>query len=184
MLGIRGMILACVDLIFGIVKGIINMKSKLKFTAFCFIGLGFGMVSCSKKSDTKEGGAAVEIKDEAGFYKLRSDASITKHPADGVLLKSGNVIEFGYDGSKGSGLDYQLFYVDENGSVHPMSGSNFEDKGDGVFSRDITVFNSSAHKRPGFMEVTTVEESGMVDGKITGKVVSLGMYAVTFEVTE
>lgn len=147
----------------------------------------FGITSCSKKSSTAEGEAAssaVAIRDPDGYYNPRSDASITKRPADGFLIKSGNVIEFGYDGSKGDGLDYQLFYMDDSGSVHPMSGSNFENKGNGVFSRDITIFNSSAHLRPGFMEVTTVSGAGMKDGKITGKTVSLGMYPVKFEVTE
>ena len=163
------------------------MKSFIKISALSLLGIAMSMPSCSEKSKSGAANGSSEIpaiNDPDGFYKLRSDASITKKPADGVLLKSGNVIEFNYDGSKGDGLDYQLYYIDSSGSVHPMSGSNFENKGNGVYSRDITIFNSSAHLRPGFMEVTTVSDSGMKDGKITGKTVSLGMYSVTFEVTE
>jgi hypothetical protein len=143
------------------------------------------LTHCGDKKADSSAAAAPAVKDPDGFYALRSDASIKKHPDAGVTVGKGTLIEFHYDGSKGSGLDYQLYYVDQNGSVHPMSGSNFEDKGNGVFSREITVFNSSAHQRPGFMEVTTVAKSGLNDkGQITGKNVSLGMYAVRFEVSE
>lgn len=163
------------------------MKFSTPIFLLCGASLCFFLTSaCSEKSSSSSGSAQeAAIRDPDGVYKTRCDPSITKAPAENVLLGKGEVVEIQYDGSKGDGLDYQLFYVDTNGSVHPMSGSNFEKKGGGIYSRDIVIFNSSAHQRPGFMEITTVSDSGLdADGKIKGKVVSLGMFPVRFEVSE
>ena len=163
------------------------MKFSSLIPLLCGAGLCFFLTSaCSEKSSTSSNTTQeAAIRDPDGVYKTRCDPSITKAPAENVLLGKGAVVEIHYDGSKGDGLDYQLSYVDTDGYIHPMTGSNFENKGAGVFSRDILIFNSSAHQRPGFMEVTTVSGSGVdADGKITGKVVSLGMFPVRFEVSE
>lgn len=151
---------------------------------FAAVALAVCLTNCK---ETSKGSTSQQtaIKDPSGSYTLRSDGSIKKHPETGAVVGNGKLIEFQYDGSKGPNLDYQLYYVDSNGSVHPIGGSNFESKGNGLFTREITVFNSSANLRPGFMEITTVSDSGLNDkGAITGKNVSLGMYAVTLEVSE
>jgi hypothetical protein len=148
------------------------------------------LTNCSGKKSAedqsaKDSSSDTKISDPDGVYTLRSDASIKKHPEAGAIVGNGGLIEFEYDGSKGSGLDYQIYYVDNNGSVHPIGGSNLENKGEGKFSREITIFNSSAHNCMGFMEITTVDNSGLDDqGKITGKNVSLGMYPIRIEVAE
>ena len=145
------------------------------------------ITACSdKKSPTSSSSSgAAAVKDPNGDYKLFSDPTITRHPEAGMVIGKGQLVEFKYDGSKGRGLSYQLYYVDANGSVHPDRISNFDDKGNGLFSSDIKVFNSNAHQRPGFLEVITVADSGLdANGKIAGKIVKLGMYDVRFEVAE
>lgn len=163
------------------------MKRHYKFILpVISLALAMTLSHCSDKKSTENKSAnETAINDPDGVYALRSDASIKKHPDAGAVVGNGGLIEFEYDGSKGSGLDYQLYYADDNGSVHPIGGSNLEDKGDGKFSREITIFNSSAHLRPGFIEITTVDNSGLDDqGKIKGNNVSLGMYPIRLEVSE
>jgi len=158
------------------------MTTLLRLT---FTALALCLSSCSKEPASSTPTADAPIKDPNGYYKLVSDAAITKPPAANISIGKGQPVEIHYDGSKGDGLSYQLYYADESGSVHPMSGGTFIDKGAGVFSADIKVFNSSADKRPGFMEVITVSGAGInANGQITGKNVTLGMYPVRMEVTE
>ena len=125
-------------------------------------------------------GHAAEIKDPSGFYKPFSDASITKAPEKDMKIGNGQLVSISYNGSKGGpSLFYQLSYVDPEGNVRPMTGGPFDDKGNGLFTRDIKVFTSDANGRPGFMEVTTVSGAGMA-----GKIVKLGTYPVVFEISK
>ncbi|MEP6956881.1 MAG: hypothetical protein ABI883_08645 [Chthoniobacterales bacterium] len=123
--------------------------------------------------------SAIEIKDPAGYYKVFTDPSITNGPATDMKIGNGQVVSITYDGSKGSGLFYQLAYIDPTGNVRPITGGPFDAKEKGVFSRDIKVFTSEANGLPGFMEVTTVSGVGMA-----GKVVKIAVFPVVFEIAK
>lgn len=148
------------------------------------------LTSCGEKaaSGVSSTGSTqgAKINDPSGYYNFFSDPGVTSHPPEGFVIGKGKTVEIKYDGSQGGDiLSYQLAYMDGNGSVHPMGGGSFETKGDGLFSQEIIVFNSSAHNRPGFLEVTTVVGAGMQDGKVNyGKNIKLGMYPVKFEASE
>lgn len=161
------------------------------FSAFALSSPLLLLTSCEKKAASGEATTATttqgtKINDPSGYYNLFSDPGVTSHPPEGFVVGKGKTVEIKYDGSQGGDiLSYQLSYVDNNGSVHPMGGGSFETKGDGLFSQEIIVFNSSAHNRPGFLEVTTVVGAGMQDGKVNyGKNIKLGMYPVKFEASE
>lgn len=135
----------------------------------------------------------VKVNDPNGDYKLFSDPSVTKYPEKNAKFGNGQVLTFEYDGSKTANdpnatLSYQLYYVDEKGSVHPMGGGNVEGEGGkGTFktAEGDKVFNSSAKNRPGFLELQGTHGAGLDDGgKITAQNVKLGMYAITFDVSE
>lgn len=124
--------------------------------------------------------ADLEVKDPTGYYKLFSDPSITQHPADGAMIGDGATISFKYDGSKSRQpaiLDYQLFYVDKEGEVRPIGGGSFDDQGGGLYSKIVTVYDTPANGRPGFLRLSTVS-SAKADGPITGSETTLGMYSV------
>lgn len=136
---------------------------------------------------------APTINDPNGDYKLFSDPSVTKHPEDGAVFGNGQVLSFEYDGSKTKNdkyatLSYQLYYIDENGSVQPMGGGNMEgENGKGTFktAEGDKVFNSSAKGRTGFFELqATYGTSADETGKISGKNVKLGMYSIKFDISE
>ena len=133
-----------------------------------------------KESSTnnKESSTKTKIDDIDGFYNYKSDKSITKPPAKGITIGDGRKVTIEYDKSKGDILSYQLFYVDDSGSVIVMGGSTFdEDKdGDGVYNRDLITYTSNADGQEGFMEITTVS-SDM-------KNVQLGMYPVKFKISK
>ncbi len=135
----------------------------------------------------------VAISDPNGDYKLFSDPSVTKYPEKNAKFGNGQVLTFEYDGTKTANdphatLSYQLYYVDEKGSVHPMGGGNIEGEGGkGIFktAEGDKVFNSSAKNRPGFLELQGTHGAGLdANGKITATNVKLGMYAITFDVSE
>lgn len=71
------------------------------------------------------------------------------------MIGDGSVVTLGYDGSKGVGLGYQLFYVRANGAVVAIATASFDDQGGGKFARDIVVFDSDADGR-GFIELSTM----------------------------
>ncbi len=130
------------------------------------------------------------LNDPEGAYKLFSDPSVTKHPANDVKFGNGQTLTFEYDGSKTANdtdatLSYQLYYIQDDGKVQPMGGGNVEGEGGkGTFTLSNKVFNSLAKDRQGFLELQGTYDSGFTDGKITGKNVTLGMYSVDFDVSE
>lgn len=129
------------------------------------------------------------IKDPTNFYAYYSDPSITKPPAKDALFGNGQVISIEYDGSKskeGDSLFYQLHYVDPQGEVRPATGGSFTGVTRGTFTTDSKVYTSEANGRPGFMEVTCVNNAKVVGGDkgVTGTSVKLGMYPIKFEVAQ
>jgi hypothetical protein len=143
----------------------------------------------STMGNSKEA-AAVKLNDPNGDYKLFSDASVTKHPSDNVKFGNGQTLTFEYDGSKTNNdeyttLSYQLFYIQDNGSVIPMGGGNVEGRGKGEFTLSDKVFNSSAKDRKGFLELQATHDGKVSEsGQITANTVKLGMYSVVFDVAE
>lgn len=140
----------------------------------------------SGKAQTSDGAA---IKDPDGYYKYFSDPSITKPPQKDALFGSGQTITIEYDGSKskeGDSVFYQLSYVDKEGSVRPVTGGPFEGTTKGTFSTNSKVYTSEADGRPGFIEVSIVQNAKVVGGEqgVTGKNVKLGMYPIRFEVSK
>jgi hypothetical protein len=126
--------------------------------------------------------------DPNGDYDLFSDASITKNPDNDVLFGNGQTLTWEYDGSKSENdpyatLSYQLYYIQDNGAVIPMTGGNVEGKGSGTFTLSDKVFQSNAKDRKGFLElIVTYDTSAAESGQISGKNVTLGMYSVKFDV--
>jgi len=149
----------------------------------------------SKNGDTsqtaiKESSKKAALNDPDGVYKLFSDPSVTKYPQANTLFGNGQTLTFEYDGSKTDNdkyatLSYQLFYIQDNGDVIPIGGGNVEGKGSGVFTLSDKVFNSSAKERNGFLELQGTYNTSVDDNyKITGSNVKLGMYAISFDVSE
>lgn len=147
------------------------------------------VVGTSEKT-TNNSTSETKLDDPSGDYKLFSDASVTKHPDNGVVFGNGQTLTFEYDGSKTNNdpdatLSYQLYYIQSDGKVQPMGGGNVEGTGSGTFTLSDKVFNSSAKDRSGFLELIGTYDSGFSDsGQITGKNVTLGMYSVKFDVSE
>jgi hypothetical protein len=156
------------------------------------LGSAFG---CGEKNETAAPAAStqatpsagdVAIKDPAGFYKLFSDASITKPPESNLVFGNGQTFTIEYDGSKskeGDSVFYQITYVDPEGSVRPITGGSFDGVTRGTFSTDKKVYESAADGRPGFMEVSVVQNAKVVGGDqgVTGQNVRLGVYPITIE---
>lgn len=143
--------------------------------------------SASSSSQT----SGVTIKDPAGYYKYFSDPSITKQPQKDAVFGNGQKISIEYDGSKsteteGDSVFYQLSYVDTEGEVRPVTGGPFDGMTKGTFSTDSKVYDSDADGRPGFMEVSIVQNAKVVGGEqgITGTRVKLGMYPIKFDVSK
>ena len=128
-------------------------------------------------------GASPALIDPRGYYVLRSDPAITLAPAPDLVIGDGAVLTLGYDGSKGTGLAYQLFLVRPNGAVVALNTALFDDQGGGKFARDIVVFDSDADGRPGFIELSTMfTPPGTPPSEVIAKnkFISLGMYPVRY----
>lgn len=140
----------------------------------------------SSQTATKE----VAVDDPEGTYKLFSDASVTKKPSGETEFGSGQTLTFEYDGSKSDNdeyakLGYELYYVQDNGKVIPMTGGFLTGTGSGEFSTSDSVFKSEADGRKGFFELTvTYGTSADATGKISGTTTKLGMYPIKFTVSE
>lgn len=130
-----------------------------------------------------------KLVDPDGVYKVYSDPSITKFPEAGVEFGNGQTLTFEYDGSKTNGdeyatLSYQLFYIQADGKVQPMTGGNLEGKNKGTFTVSDKVYNSSAKGANGFLELAGTYDTSASEGQITGKDVKLGMYPIKFTIAE
>lgn len=166
--------------------------------AVVVIGGGAYVVMNQQKQDTTDSGNSSQstttkkavLNDPDGTYKLFSDPSVTKHPANDVKFGNGQTLTFEYDGSKTANdayatLSYQLYYIQDDGKVQPMGGGNVVGEGGkGTFTLSDKVFNSSAKDKQGFLELQGTYDSGITDGKITGKNVTLGMYSVNFDISD
>lgn len=174
--------------------------------ALCVVILG-STLGCGQKSETASPVAQqpdsalaaspqaaassgdVVIKDPEGFYKPFSDASITKPPASNMVFGNGQTFTIEYDGSKskeGDSVFYQITYVDPKGSVRPITGGSFDGVTRGTFSTNKKIYESAADGRPGFMEVSVVQNAKVVGGDqgVTGQNVRLGVYPITIETSK
>lgn len=136
--------------------------------------------------------AGVTINDPSGVYKPYMDPSITRGIPAGTVWGNGQTISIDYDGSKTTkdgkvvegSVFYQTYYVGTSGSVYPMSGGVFVEGPKGTYKADNKTYTSAADGRPGFVEVSVVQDSGMKDGQISGKNVNIGMFPIKFQVAE
>ena len=156
---------------------------------FVFAGCGKDDASTTATSGTAQTSGGAAIKDPDGYYKYFSDASITKPPQKDAPFGNGQTISLEYDGSKskeGDSLFYQLSYVNKDGSVLPVTGGAFTGVTRGTFSTNGKVFTSDADGRPGFIEVSIVQNARVVGGEagVAGKNVKLGVYPIVFEVSK
>ena len=152
----------------------------------------FSISACS--SNDKDGNAKngqensiSKLVDPEGVYNKKSDDSITDPPKDGIIVGDGSEITVGYDGSKGDGLSYNLFYIQNNGTVVPIGGGFFKDNKDGSFSQEIAEFNSDADGRYGFMELQTVfiEPGSTLDNVMENSTnITLGMYPIKIKISK
>lgn len=145
----------------------------------------------SETGTSQSTGSDTKLVDPNGDYKLFSDSSITKQPENDAKFGDGQTLTWEYDGSRSDNdkyatLSYQLFYIQDNGTVVPMGGGNVEGEGGkGTFTLSNSVFNSSAKDRNGFLELTvTYGTSASESGQIAGKNFKLGMYSVKFDIAE
>lgn len=126
-----------------------------------------------EQSDKNSTNSKIKLVDPNGDYNLYSDPSIITPPADNIEIGGGKTLTVEYDKSKGNILGYELYFIQENGTVVPMGGAFFNNDSGNIFTQEITVFNSSAlESGVGFIELDTTS-----DDLITSK---LGMYMVKF----
>lgn len=142
--------------------------------------------SNTSTNSSETSSSAVKLDDPNGDYNFFSDPSVTKYPEKNVKFGNGQVLSFEYDGTKTNNdeyatLSYQLYYIQDNGKVQPMGGGNLEGRGKGTFktAAEDKVFNSSAKGKSGFFELQGTYTTGT-----SGTNVKLGMYPVTFDVSE
>lgn len=162
--------------------------------ALVFMNMNNKPATNNDSTSDSQGQSQTAVKDPNGDYKLFSDPSVTKHPESGVKFGNGQVLSFEYDGSKTNNdayatLSYQLYYIDDKGSVHPIGGGNMEGEGGkGVFktAEGDKVFNSSAKGKSGFFELQGTYGTGLSEtgGIKAGTNVKLGMYSIKFDISE
>lgn len=141
--------------------------------------------------DTAQPPGQSTLIDPHGDYKIFSDPSVTKHPENGAEFGSGQVLTFEYNGSKSNGdpsatIAYDLYYIQDNGAVIPIGGAPLEGKGAGIFktASEDRVYRSEVNGKQGFMQIA-VTSSAKFDGeKYTAHTVKLGLYPITFVVSE
>ena len=126
------------------------------------------------------------IKDPSGYFKPFSDASITRPPESNPVFGTGQTFSFEYDGSKskeGDSVFYEISYVKPDGAVIRASNGSFDGTTRGVFSTDKKIYDSAADGRPGFIEVSVVQNAKVVGGNtgITGGFLRLGLYPIRIE---
>lgn len=144
----------------------------------------------SSSSNSAAASNETALVDPDGTYNFFSDPSVTKYPEKDAVFGKGQTFTFEYDGSKTNNdeyatLSYQLYYVQEDGKVQPVTGGNLDGRGKGTFSTSDSVFTSNANNRPGFFELIGTSDTSAGDsGQITGKNVTLGMYPIKFEISE
>lgn len=166
--------------------------SKKIILVMILAAIAFSVGACSsndKDGNSKDGqeNSKSKLIDPDGVYDKKSDDSITNPPKDGITVGDGSEITVGYDGSKGDGLSYNLFYIQNNGTVVPLGGGFFKDNKDGSFSQEITEFNSDADGRDGFMELQTVfiEPGSTLDNVMENTTnITLGMYPIKIKISK
>ena len=167
------------------------------------LGVGVGTYFVVNKDDTPTTGTSqasaketpatkdkTALVDPEGAYNLFSDPSVTKHPEAGFTFGNNQEMSFEYDGSKTGNdeyatLTYELYYIQDNGSVAPMTSGNLSGRGKGTFSTSDKVFRSEVDGRKGFVGLVGTYNTGLdSNGAIKGTNVKLGMYSVVYEVSE
>ena len=119
--------------------------------------------------------------------KLFADPSLTKFPSKDFVYGNGQTLSIEYDGSKskpGDPVFFDLTRVNPEGVVVQIGSDTFEGKTPGtMFTKSNKIFKSDAEGRSGFVEINIVQNSGLdASGKISGKNLMIGRFAIKFEV--
>ena len=117
-------------------------------------------------------------------YVLASDPAMSVTPPAGAVFGDGSVLAFRYDAndeSRSPVYGYDLAYIQQNGSVAPLSGA-FATTHDGTdFTFGDSVFQSETDGHEAFLTVSVTQDPA---GGAAGDPVTtpLGVYCVTLKV--
>lgn len=124
------------------------------------------MVSSLTKPESNASSKPEDIRDMVGEFRPFSDASITKHPADGAEFGNGQILTFEYSGAQSNKdpnavIRYDLYYVTNDGAVVPLGGNQLDGQGSGVFTTPNSVYirQANTNGKDGFIRLTVTRQT-------------------------
>lgn len=129
------------------------------------------------------GGTCPSVPQEG--YDLYSTDQVVEVPADGAVYGDGTPVSWTFTGPVEGTPDVDMYYVNSAGDAIAMGGIFLEDFGANTWGSTLNVFDSAADGRPGFMVLgLTHDAAGDGNGNISGTHEIVGVYCVTYKVSE
>lgn len=133
--------------------------------------------------DGASGGACPAVNQE-GLDIFSSDQVLVA-PMDGAVYGDGTPISWTFAGPIEGTPDVSMYYINDDGDAIAMTGIFLDDMGDNTWGSDLSVFWSDANEQPGLMVLGLTHDAGIAeDGSLTGTHEEVGIYCVTYKVSE
>lgn len=136
-------------------------------------------------SDVASGTKGPACKDNTDGVEIFAADGVTDPPADGQVWGDGSELSFDYDGFiAGSTVGYQIGYVQENGSVIPVTGGFFAEPTGTTFSSSDLYFDSTSEGYAGIVYVTMTSNVEFDGENYTSDNTDVANFCVTLAISE
>lgn len=136
-------------------------------------------------SSQAEAGKGPACEDNTNGVELFTADGVTNAPEYGQVWGDGSELAFDYDGFvEGATLNYDLSYVQDNGSVIPITGGFFEPPVGTSFSNVDPQFDSASVGYSGIVEVSMLSNVEFDGEKYTGDTTPVANFCVTLALSE
>lgn len=159
-----------------------TVSSTLSVLALAALLLAGCAPTTTSSDDTSTGGTSsgssakgVKCEDNTSGYVLFSDPSISVQPEYGQVWGDGSPLVVAYDDYTDGTLSYEIGYVQDNGSVIPVTGGFFPEPDGTRFTSNDLYFDSTSDGYYGIVDVS------ITSGTTTTPV---GSYCVVLSISE
>ena len=136
-------------------------------------------------SSQAEAGKSLTCEDNTSGIEIFTGDGVTNPPESGQTWGDGTELSFDYAGFiPGSTLNYDLSYVQDDGSVIGITGGFFEEPTGTTFSNVDPQFDSASVGYPGIVEVSMLSNVEFDGEKYTGDTTPVATFCVTLAVAE
>jgi len=137
------------------------------------------------ETEEASAGKGPKCEDNTTGVELFTADGVSNAPEYGQVWGDGSELSFDYDGFvEGATLDYEISYVQDNGSVIPVTGGFFGDPSGTTFSSSDLYFDSTSEGYYGIVDVGMTSNVEFDGDKYTGDSTDVAVFCVILKTSD